>query len=88
MDIIGLEELEYYPDLTTLQINNDECLVTVNRKIYLLNLKNLRVKLKIKYEGTIINAFLLNDKSIIICEVKSCKRYSPNTFAVIINFYI
>ena len=85
---IGLEELKEYPELTTLQINNDECLVTVNRNIFLLNLKNLRIKLKIKYESKIIKTFLLDDKSIIICGVKICKRYSPNTFGVISNFYI
>ena len=41
LNIIGLFEIELkeYHESTTLQINSDECLITVNENKYLLNLK-------------------------------------------------
>jgi len=90
LNIIGNFKIKFKKDdITTLVlINDDELLVTADRYIYVLNLKYFKIKMKITYETKITYAFLLSDKSIIICGITLAKKFSPKTFEVINNFYI
>jgi len=89
-NIIKTFEMEFRKDnkATIMQINDNELLVTIDRYIYVLNLEYCKIKLKIIFETRITYAFLLNDKSIIICGITYAKKFSPKTFQVMSNFYI
>jgi len=90
LNIIGNFKMNFnkYHETTVVQINDDELLVTMDRYIYVLNLKYFKIKLKIRYETEINYSFLLKDKSIIICGKAYAKKFSLKTFEVMSNFYI
>ena len=90
LNIIGNFKMKLRKDdnSTIIQISEEELLVTIDRYIYILNLKYFKIKLKIEYENEIKYVFLFNDKSIIICGVTYAKKFSPKTFEVMNNFYI
>ena len=73
--------------INTIQINNNEILITSYNEIYLVKLNEFKIKLKIEYESEIYHIFPLKDKSIIICGKKSAKRFSLKTFEIIGIFY-
>ena len=68
------------------QINNNELLITNNKFIYILKIGTFKIKLKIKCDDFIVHSFLLNNKSIVICQEKCAKRYSLKTFEFMCNF--
>ena len=90
LNIIGNFKIKFNKDemTTIVQINDNELLLTIDRYIYVLNLKYFKIKLKITYETKINYTFLFNDKSIIICGVTYAKKFSPKTFEMMSNFYI
>ena len=90
LNIIGNFQMEISKNTKTtlIQISDNELLVTIDRYIYVLNLKYFKIKFKIIYETKITYSFLLNDKSIIICGITYAKKFSPKTFEVMSNFYI
>ena len=90
LSIIGNFKMKFEKDkeTTVVKINDDELLITIDRYMYILNLKSFKIKLKIKYENKITYSFIFNDKSIIICGITHAKKYSPKTFEVMCNFYI
>ena len=90
LNIIGNFKIKFNKDemTTIVQINDNELLLTIDRYIYVLNLKYFKIKLKITYETKINYTFLFNDKSIIICGVTNAKKFSPKTFEVMSSFYI
>ncbi len=73
--------------INSIQINNNEILITSSNDIYLIKLNEFKIKLKIKYENEINHIFPLKDKSIIICDEKCAKRFSLKTFEIIGIFY-
>ena len=70
-----------------IQINNDELLITLGIRIYIINLKSNNLKLAFKYESYIIHIFKLYDDSIVVCGKTSVKRLSLKTFDIIELFY-
>ena len=73
--------------LTSTQINDEELLITQKNFIFLIKLKNLQIKLKIKYDNDITHIYQLKDKSLIICGIECSKRLSSKTFTVMNIIY-
>ena len=78
---------KYWNPITILKINKKELLLTIYNEIYILNLDNLKIKLKITYEQSINHSFLLKDKTIILCDEICAKRYNQKNFELISYFY-
>ena len=69
------------------QISNEELLITRNNYIYIINLKNFQIKLKVKHNSEISHVYQLSDKSIIIYNIECAKKYSPKTFEMMSVVY-
>ena len=80
-------ESSIYDTINLLNINKNELLVTNDFEIYILNLNNFKIKLKVKYDDCIYHTFLLEDKTIIICSEKWAKRYNQKNLELINYFY-
>ena len=85
---IYIKDFSFNFSVNVVQINDNEIIITSDDNIYLFNLNNLMLKLKIKNDSKILNTFMLNDRSIVICDKKSCKRYSQTGFEKVSNFFL